>query len=136
RGLGEAMEKFIRRATHTDGPEPRYSLRATVYEFTYPPMIRAFVDVLESGADVKIVYHAPEAGSRVVGQNPHASTVVSFSGEPAQMPVEYHRTELRSVSHPDDIPTAALVAVAAVGVKDDKSKRAFEEMLIPRQNTG
>ena len=138
RGLGEAMEKFVRRATHSDadGAEPRHSLRATVYEFTYPPIIRAFVDVLESGADVKIVYHAPEAGSRVVGQNPGASTVVSFSGEPAQMPVEYHRTEVRSVSHPDDITTAALAAVAAVGVKDEKSKRAFEEMLIPRQNTG
>ena len=88
-------------------------MRATVYEFTYPPIIRAFVDVLESGADVKIVYHAPEAGSRVVGQNPGASTVVSFSGEPAQMPVEYHRTEVRSVSHPDDITTAALAAVLA-----------------------
>jgi phosphatidylserine/phosphatidylglycerophosphate/cardiolipin synthase-like enzyme len=92
--------------------------------------------VLESGADVKIVYHAPEAGTRLVGQNPRASTVVSFSGEPAQMPVEYHRTEVRSVSSPDDVTTAALAAVAAIGVKDEKSKRGFEEMLIPRRNTG
>jgi phosphatidylserine/phosphatidylglycerophosphate/cardiolipin synthase-like enzyme len=137
RGLREAMEGFIRRATHrdADGATPRYSLRAAVYEFTYAPIIRAFVDVLESGADVKIVHHAPMDARQVLRKNNDASTLVSFPGEPGLDPIEYHHREVVEESNLDGIAAAAVSAVAAVGVEHEESKRAFEEMLIPRQHT-
>ena len=58
RGLDEAMLDFIRQAR---GPE--WSIRAAVYEFEYLPAIQAFVDALESGADVKIVFDAKKSAS-------------------------------------------------------------------------
>lgn len=53
RGLVKALLGFIGKARG-----PRYALRAAVYEFDYRPAIQAFVDALESGADVKIIYDA------------------------------------------------------------------------------
>jgi phosphatidylserine/phosphatidylglycerophosphate/cardiolipin synthase-like enzyme len=51
RGLDEALLKFIAKA---NGPE--YSIRASVYEFSYMPVLDAFKKASDSGADVKIVY--------------------------------------------------------------------------------
>jgi phosphatidylserine/phosphatidylglycerophosphate/cardiolipin synthase-like enzyme len=61
RGLEEAVLGFIQQATG-----PQYSLRASVYELTYQPVIHAFVDALERGADVKIVHHAKHETKRHV----------------------------------------------------------------------
>lgn len=137
RGLGEAMEAFIRRAAHDggEGAAPRYSLRAAVYELTYAPIIRAFVDVLESGADVKIVHHAAKTGTRTLRRNNDASTTVSYRGEGARDPVEFRNSEVVQESRPDGIAVAALAAVAAAGVARETSKLPFEEMLIPREDT-
>ena len=138
RGLNEAMEGFIRRATHLDADgdaAPRYSLRAAVYELTYAPIIRAFVDVLESGADVKIVHHAVRDRPRVVRKNDDASTLVTFSGDDARDPIAFPNSEVVVESKLDGIAAAAVAAVAAVGVEHEKSQRAFEEMLIPRERT-
>lgn len=51
RGLEEAMLAYIGQA---NGPD--YSIRASVYEFSYMPVLAAFKKASDSGADVKIVY--------------------------------------------------------------------------------
>ncbi len=137
RGLAEAMEGFIRRAAHDPGDPapPRYSLRAAVYEFTHAPMIRAFVDVLDSGADVKIVHHAAKVSARGLRRNPQASTLVSYRGDGARDPVEYRNNEIVEESSLDPIATAAKKSVAGIGVGREESKTAFAEMLIPREDT-
>jgi len=62
RGLEEAALAFIGQARGKG-----YGLRAAVYEFEYLPAIQAFVDALESGADVKIVYDAKQSGKDKTG---------------------------------------------------------------------
>ena len=52
RGLEEAMLDFVAQAKKGD------KLRASVYEFSYAPIIQAFVSALERGVDVKIIYHS------------------------------------------------------------------------------
>jgi phosphatidylserine/phosphatidylglycerophosphate/cardiolipin synthase-like enzyme len=51
RGLEEAILQFIDRANSDE-----YGLRASVYEFSYYPVLEAFRRASENGADVKIVY--------------------------------------------------------------------------------
>jgi phosphatidylserine/phosphatidylglycerophosphate/cardiolipin synthase-like enzyme len=58
RGLLQAALDFIGQARGA-----RFKLRAAVYEFTYPPVMRALLAAAASGADVRIVY---EAGSETV----------------------------------------------------------------------
>ena len=53
RGLEEALLGFIAQA---DGPTR--GLRASVYEFNYPPVLQAFKAAHDAGADVKIIYDA------------------------------------------------------------------------------
>jgi len=136
RGLGEAMEAFIRRAEH-DGDAntpPRYSLRAAVYELTDLDMIRAFVDVLDSGADVKIVHHAATEVRRVLRRNNDASTQVTYRDD-GRDPIDFRNSEILEERSLDGIASAALAAVASVGVRNEARQRAFEEMLIPRART-
>lgn len=59
RGLEEAMLAFIRQAN-----SPEYGLRAAVYEFYYLPVLMAFKQVKESGADAEIVYDCREESLR------------------------------------------------------------------------
>jgi len=53
RGLAEAIVGFIGQASSSD-----FALRAAVYEFTQPDVLRAFDNAHWQGADVKVVYHA------------------------------------------------------------------------------
>jgi hypothetical protein len=53
RGLHEALIAFI-----TDGASASLAIRAAVYEFTEPSVLRAFADAQAAGADIRIVYHA------------------------------------------------------------------------------
>ena len=53
RGLLEAVVAFIAQATSSG-----HALRAAVYEFTEPAVLRAFLAAHEAGAEVRIVYHA------------------------------------------------------------------------------
>lgn len=52
RGLMEGLLRFIARAD-----SDRYALRAAVYQFTQPDVLRAFREAHLAGADVRIVYH-------------------------------------------------------------------------------
>jgi hypothetical protein len=52
RGVEEALVGFIGRAV-----DDRYSLRASMYEFNFEPVLDAFRVAHEAGADVRIVYH-------------------------------------------------------------------------------
>jgi phosphatidylserine/phosphatidylglycerophosphate/cardiolipin synthase-like enzyme len=62
RGLEEAVLDFVGQAKG-----PGYGLRAAVYEFEYLPAIQSFVDALERGADVQIVYDAKQSGKDKTG---------------------------------------------------------------------
>jgi phosphatidylserine/phosphatidylglycerophosphate/cardiolipin synthase-like enzyme len=57
RGLLEAMVGFIRQA---DGSS--WSLRASVYEFTYIPVLEEFRAAIERGVDVRIIYDNKDPG--------------------------------------------------------------------------
>lgn len=59
RGLEEALIRFI---DHAHGE--RYALRASVYEFNYPPVLEAFKRSSDSGADVKIIYDCRDSNVR------------------------------------------------------------------------
>lgn len=58
RGLFEGMIDFINQAK--DG---RYSIRATVYEFNYLPVLKAFRAALDRGVDVKIIFDNKKSSS-------------------------------------------------------------------------
>jgi phosphatidylserine/phosphatidylglycerophosphate/cardiolipin synthase-like enzyme len=51
RGLLEGMLNFIRQAKNSD-----WSLRASVYEFTYTPVLEEFKAAIDRGVDVRIIY--------------------------------------------------------------------------------
>jgi phosphatidylserine/phosphatidylglycerophosphate/cardiolipin synthase-like enzyme len=53
RGLEEAILAFVGQARGT-----KYGLRAAIYELQYDPVLQAFKEASQSGADVKIVFDA------------------------------------------------------------------------------
>ena len=53
RGLEEALIRFIGSARNN-----HYALRAAVYEFNHDPILKAFKQAADHGADVKIIYDA------------------------------------------------------------------------------
>lgn len=95
RGLEEAVLGFLGQAKGKD-----YGLRAAVYEFEHLPVIQAFVEALESGADVKIIYDAKQSGKDKTGP--------------------WRATEQ---------------ALKKVGLRQRRSIRRFEAMMIPRTIT-
>ena len=58
-GLAEALTAFIGQATDAD-----WTVRAAVYEFSWPPMLQAFAVAAASGADVRIVADWTGSGPR------------------------------------------------------------------------
>jgi phosphatidylserine/phosphatidylglycerophosphate/cardiolipin synthase-like enzyme len=129
RGLEEAMLRFIGQAR---GPE--YALRAAVYELTYLPVVQAFVDALESGADVKILHHAKRAGRWVLKKNPDTEVVVTTK-DGSRAPVTHKNQELRRELSYDPVAAAARGTVAAIGLRDPAFQDAFDQMLIERTDT-
>jgi len=95
RGLEEAVLGYLAQARGKD-----WGLRAAVYEFEHLPVIQAFVDALESGADVKIVYDAKQSGKAKTGP--------------------WRATE---------------AALKKVGLREGRSIKRFEAMMIPRTIT-
>lgn len=59
RGLEEAMLAFIKKAR-----TPDYALRGAFYEFNYRPVLKAFRETADAGADVKIIYDARKKSPR------------------------------------------------------------------------
>ncbi|MFB0537550.1 MAG: phospholipase D-like domain-containing protein [Anaerolineae bacterium] len=59
RGLEEALLRFIKQADSSE-----YGLRAAVYEFNYMPVLKAFKEAANRGADVKIVYDSRQDNPR------------------------------------------------------------------------
>lgn len=138
RGLEEAMLSFIAQASG-----PGYSLRAAVYEFTYPPVIQAFVDALERGVDVKIVHHAKRQRTFVfkTQNNPMDgstnwmvnTTTTWDAGHPPPQTYKNKYIVIQEVK--DDICQAADTAVAGIGLKDEVHLGAFQQWMIERTET-
>ena len=60
RGLLEACLKYIKSTKKTE------SLRACVYEFTYPPILEAFAELIKKKYDVELIVHDdPKGNNRV-----------------------------------------------------------------------
>jgi len=129
RGLEEAMLAFIAQAK---GPE--YSIRAAAYEFTYLPIIQAFVDALERGVDVKIVHHAKRQSAYRLKRNNDADITVSYT-EGGQEPVTYKNREVIKEVSGDSVCEAAKQAVSQIGISESENLSAFKEMMIPRTIT-
>ena len=107
RGLEEAILSFIAQA---NGPE--YGLRAAIYELDYLPVIQAFADALESGADVKIIRHAKRKT----------------------------RTEVRKgkevkVEYLDEVAQTAKDAIQQMGIKEWRNVKRWEQAFIERTDT-
>lgn len=116
RGLEKAMLEFIREA---DGPS--YKLRASVYEFTYAPVLEAFAECLERGVDVRIIHHAK-----------HGNEPVFSRGKPVLD--EDGRVVKKKV--PDAVASAAAKAVRRVGIKDLENTHVWQnDVFIQRTNT-
>lgn len=132
RGLEEGMLDFIKQA---EGSE--YSVRAAVYEFTYEPAIQAFIDVLDSGADVKIIYHSKLKSNFLLKSAPRGSDVSTVTTwvEPSQPSQTFKKKYALSERKPDNQAAAALASVRPLGVKNLKRFEALQNMLIPRCNT-
>ena len=129
RGLEEAMLAFIEQAK---GPE--YSLRAAIYEFTYTPVIQAFVDALERGADVKIVHHAKRKTLlRLKRSNKNDVTMTYRDG--AQDPALYKGRGVCEERLKDSVCEAADEAVARIGLTRREALDAFDQMMIERTRT-
>jgi phosphatidylserine/phosphatidylglycerophosphate/cardiolipin synthase-like enzyme len=144
RGLEEAMLGFIAQAKGKG-----YALRAAVYELTYDPVIQAFVDALERGADVQIVHHAKRQsvyrlkGARAKKGEPKPAKPVTTTEWSDTGPIPFDAFTERSNKYvveerfKDDVCKAAVQAVGRIGLKDpsDDLLKAFNNMLIQRQNT-
>ena len=145
RGLEEAALGFIAQAKG-----PRYSLRAAVYELTYAPVIQAFVDALERGADVKIVHHAKPVNLYRLGQDYNADMTTNYIvkedgkrlPDPDKSPKVYKNKAVVHELLQESITADAVDAVGAIGLKAptsfkarNKLIKAFDGMMIPRKIT-
>jgi len=129
RGLEEALIEFIGQATNSD-----YSLRAAVYEFTYLPVIQAFVDALERGADVKIIHHAKQERSSQMSSDKTSDVTVTFKDK-SKTPVVYNNKTISLEENDDSVCKAAVNAVDKIGLADKNHSSAFNSMLISRKDT-
>jgi phosphatidylserine/phosphatidylglycerophosphate/cardiolipin synthase-like enzyme len=129
RGLEEAMLGFIAQAK-----DKSYSIRAAVYEFTYIPVIQAFVDAVERGVDVKIIHHAKRETSRTLKYNKDFNVnQVPKKGEGG--PKVYNNREVKIEPVKDSVCQAADHSVAQIGLKNPQFKNAFNDMMIERKQT-
>jgi phosphatidylserine/phosphatidylglycerophosphate/cardiolipin synthase-like enzyme len=129
RGLEEAMLAFIGQAA---GPE--YKLRAAVYEFTYIPVIQAFVDALERGVDVKIIHHAKRENLLRLKRNSKNQVTMTFK-DGSQDPVLYKNREVKEEQLKDSICMAADEAVSRIGLINRDFLDDFDRMMIERTIT-
>lgn len=105
RGLEEALINFILQAKGSE-----YSLRASLYELTYIPVLEAFATALESGADVKIVHHSKDV----------STTILKRGGK-----------QVKSTS-PDDVGLAANQAIYSIGIADHDKTQNWKSAFIRR----
>lgn len=128
RGLEEAILGFIAKAKG-----PRHALRAAVYEFDYLPVIQAFGDALERGADVKIIYHAIRKKS--VQLRPKRGATVRVTDPDGEALAEFRGRVLEEVEVKDETARATDAAIREIGLKTWASTRPLDEMMIERTRT-
>lgn len=128
RGLEEAMLRFIRKAKGK-----RYSLRCALYELSYDVAAQALVDSLESGADVKVVYHAKRVGDvKIARRNGSSIPVIQRDGTEK---VEKNKAVIRFGTK-DSVTRTADRTMASIGVRKRGSTAARDKMMIERTNVG
>ena len=148
RGLEEAMLAFLAKAK-----DKNYAIRASVYEFTYVPVITGFVEALERGADVQIIHHAKRENKYTLKQDYDADTVTNFTKkvknkkgkevpDTSKNSIEFKNRIAIKYQQKDDVARAADRAVSEVGlIKPNNWKAAnallkrFDKMMIERTLT-
>jgi phosphatidylserine/phosphatidylglycerophosphate/cardiolipin synthase-like enzyme len=128
RGLEDAMLGFIAQAT---GPE--YSIRAALYELTYLPVVQAFVDAMERGADVKVVHHAKRESVSQLKSKKDATTTVEYTDGETET-VTYKGREVRKITSGDSVCRAANATIARAAVQGEFLDQ-FRQMFLLRTNT-
>lgn len=130
RGLEEGMLKFIGQAKGS-----RYSIRASLYELTHKPVIQAFVNALEGGADVKIIHHYKQVNSfQFTSSRDGASVTVTYP-DGGKAPVTFKKKDLVKKQSPDSVGRAADQATGSIGINSLDHQKAYDEMYIKRTNT-
>ena len=129
RGLEEGMLAFIGQAK-----DKRWSLRAAVYEFTWPPALQAFGDAIERGASVKIVHHAKNKSSFLLKSDGKATTTSTWE-DGSKPDIVFKRRFGVKTSNPDAQAQAAIEAVKELGVSHPEHYEALDNLLIHRTNT-
>ena len=90
-GLYEAVLAFIRQAKDSS-----YALRAAIYELDYPGVVQTFKEVLDKGANVKIVYEARD-GQTQTKQNQQALKDAGFKINDKK--ITFARTKTEGIPH-------------------------------------
>ena len=131
RGLEEGMLKFLSQAKD-DG----WSVRASVYEFSWKPVIQAFVDAIDRGVDVKIIHHCKMKSEYVLKYQRGQDLVnTSVWGNGSHPDVVFKNRYGMKVSEPDGIAKTALANVREMGSVKRKDFQSLEHMMIRRTNT-
>ena len=104
RGLEKAMIDFIKQANGTE-----YSIRASLYELTYTPVLNAFAEAIDKGADVKIVHHSKTKNTIVIKKGKEEK-IQSF----------------------DDVGEAAQEAIDQIGIKKKDNTLKWSEVFTRR----
>lgn len=92
RGVEEALVAFIGRAV-----DDRYSLRASVYEFNFAPVLDAFRVAHEAGADVEIVFHkvggtgAATSNAKAIKDARIKGLSIARGGPPAKINISHNK---------------------------------------------
>ncbi|RKD94046.1 phospholipase D-like domain-containing protein [Marinifilum flexuosum] len=104
RGLESAMINFIKQAKDSS-----YSIRASLYELTHIPVLEAFAESMEIGADVKIIHHSKTKTTRVVKKGKEVK-----------------------VESLDEVGEAAYEAIEKIGIKEKENTWKWEKLFIRR----
>lgn len=133
RGLEEAMIHFLRQAKDSS-----YSLHASVYEFTYLPVIREFVAAIERGVDVQVVHHSKNKTNYELKYDRDFQTVVQAKdGSPVENGTINNRKVVTSKG-PDPVGSAAFHSFRLAGIgnptgeRDRDLEKRFDAMLTSR----
>lgn len=130
RGLEEAMLSFI-----AEAKDSTWTIRAAAYEFSYEPVIQAFVNALERGVDVRIVHHAKPAPVYRVKKNDDAKIAVTYAKGKGESFTLAKKELVHDTSPRDGICTIAKGCVAQLGVLKRDNFPAFAAMMTERTIT-
>jgi len=135
RGLEEGLINFIQQAKDSN-----YALHASIYEFSYVPIIREFLEALGRGVDVKIVHEGRRSLNRYFKTDEDKKILLGDTKDSSNDNSEVFwkkKTIIKNYT-PASVPATAYKILENTGIpthrilSDNNLKEAFETMLIKR----